>query len=164
MPTTSQDCEALSVNLRFRHGNTQCPAHAPGNVAPFQFAVRLRHRLMSSGSFRERGDCGDRATAPFEDICNSSYRAKSCTASYTKAVRDVAVRRDNHEQSRSASYCFADVTAHTKKKGRLRCHKRPKSREETPKEGSDSASKGTGGRYRMPLSKTIAICGSIARR
>jgi hypothetical protein len=26
----------------------------------------------------------------------------------------------------------------TKKKGRLRCHKRPKSREETPKEGSDS--------------------------
>ena len=25
-----------------------------------------------------------------------------------------------------------------KKKGRLRCHKRPKSREETPKEGSDS--------------------------
>jgi hypothetical protein len=32
----------------------------------------------------------------------------------------------------------ADVTAYTKKKGRLRCHKRPKSREETPKEGSDS--------------------------
>jgi hypothetical protein len=31
-----------------------------------------------------------------------------------------------------------DVTAYTKKKGRLRCHKRPKSREETPKEGSDS--------------------------
>jgi hypothetical protein len=29
-----------------------------------------------------------------------------------------------------------------KKKGRLRCHKRPKSREETPKEGSDS---GVGG-------------------
>jgi hypothetical protein len=25
-----------------------------------------------------------------------------------------------------------------KKKGRLRCHKRPKSREETPKAGSDS--------------------------
>jgi hypothetical protein len=25
-----------------------------------------------------------------------------------------------------------------KKKGRLRCHKRPKSREETPKEGNDS--------------------------
>jgi len=50
------------------------------------------------------------------------------------------------------------------KKGRLRCHKRPKSREETPKEGSDSASEGDRGRYRMPLSKTIAICGSIARR
>jgi hypothetical protein len=31
-----------------------------------------------------------------------------------------------------------DVTAYTKKKGRLRCHKRPKSREEMPKEGSDS--------------------------
>jgi hypothetical protein len=30
-----------------------------------------------------------------------------------------------------------DGGAH-KKKGRLRCHKRPKSREETPKEGSDS--------------------------
>jgi len=27
-----------------------------------------------------------------------------------------------------------------KKKGRRRCHKRPKSREETPKEGSDSGS------------------------
>ena len=34
-----------------------------------------------------------------------------------------------------------------KKKGRLRCHKRPKSREETPKEGSDSVG---GGRYRIP--------------
>jgi hypothetical protein len=32
-----------------------------------------------------------------------------------------------------------------KKKGRLRCRKRPKSREETPKEGSDSASEGNGG-------------------
>jgi hypothetical protein len=30
------------------------------------------------------------------------------------------------------------VALHTKKKGRLRCHKRPKSREETPKEGSGS--------------------------
>ena len=39
-----------------------------------------------------------------------------------------------------------------KKKGRLRCHKRPKSREETPKEGSDSE-----GRYRVPLAKTIAV-------
>jgi hypothetical protein len=47
-----------------------------------------------------------------------------------------------------------------KKKGRLRCHKRPKSREETPKEGSDSP----GERYRIPLSKTIAISGSIERR
>jgi len=27
---------------------------------------------------------------------------------------------------------------YTQKEGRLRCHKRPKSREETPKEGSDS--------------------------
>jgi len=34
---------------------------------------------------------------------------------------------------------------HTKRKGRLRCHKRPESREETPKEGSDS-----GERYRTP--------------
>jgi hypothetical protein len=40
-------------------------------------------------------------------------------------------------EPRSASYCSADVTAYAKK-GRLRCHKRPKSREETPKEGSDS--------------------------
>ena len=46
------------------------------------------------------------------------------------------------------------------KKGRPRCHKRPKSREETPKEGSDSA----GGGYRMPLVKTIAISGSIERK
>ena len=36
----------------------------------------------------------------------------------------------------------------TKKKGRLRCHKRPKSREETPKEGSDS--RVGRGRYRIP--------------
>jgi hypothetical protein len=48
-----------------------------------------------------------------------------------------------------------------KKKGRLRCHKRPKSGEETPKEGNDS---GGGGRYRITLSKTIAISGSIERR
>jgi hypothetical protein len=52
------------------------------------------------------------------------------------------------------------VTAYTKKKGRLRCHKRPKSREETPKEGSDSA----GGSYRMPLVKTIAISGQLSAR
>jgi hypothetical protein len=52
-----------------------------------------------------------------------------------------------------------------RKKGRLRCRKRPKSREETPKEGSDSGSEGTGGsRYRMPIFKTIAISGPIARR
>src|SRR6202795_1865085 len=50
-----------------------------------------------------------------------------------------------------------------KKKGRLRCHKRPKSREETPKEGSDSGV-GVGGRYRIPLAKTIAISGSIERK
>ena len=49
------------------------------------------------------------------------------------------------------------MKAYAKKKGRLRCHKRPKSREETPKEGSDSA----GGSYRIPLAKTIAIGGSI---
>jgi hypothetical protein len=41
-----------------------------------------------------------------------------------------------------------DGGAH-KKKGRLRCHKRPKSREETPKEGSDSGV-GMGVRYRIP--------------
>jgi hypothetical protein len=35
----------------------------------------------------------------------------------------------------------------TQKKGRLRCHKRPKSREETPKEGNDSGS------YRIPLAR-----------
>jgi len=51
-----------------------------------------------------------------------------------------------------------------KKKGRLLCHKRPKSREETPKEGSDSASEGTRGSLPHALSKTIAISGSIARR
>src|SRR3954471_24550654 len=37
-----------------------------------------------------------------------------------------------------------------KKKGRLRCHRRPKSREETPKEGSDAG----WGRYHIPLTKT----------
>ena len=42
-------------------------------------------------------------------------------------------------------------------------HKRPKSREETPKEGCDSEV-GCGGRYRIPLAKTIAISGSIERR
>ena len=42
-------------------------------------------------------------------------------------------------------------------------HKRPKSREETPKEGCDSGV-GCGGRYRIPLAKTIAISGSIERR
>jgi len=45
----------------------------------------------------------------------------------------------------------------------VRCHKRPKSREETPKEGSDSGV-GLGGRYRIPLAKTIAISGSIERK
>ena len=58
-----------------------------------------------------------------------------------------------------------DVAAYTsggihKKKGRLRCHKRPKSGEETPKGGNDSG----GGCYRITLFKTIAISGSIERR
>src|SRR6266481_8524888 len=55
-----------------------------------------------------------------------------------------------------------DGGAH-KKKGRLRCHRRPKSREETPKEGSDSGV-GLGGRYRISPAKTIAISGSIERK
>jgi hypothetical protein len=46
-----------------------------------------------------------------------------------------------------------------KKKGRLRCHKRPKSREETPKEGSDS-----GSATAYPTDKVIAIGGSIERK
>ena len=50
-----------------------------------------------------------------------------------------------------------------KKKGRLRCHKRPKSREETPKEGSDSGVR-LGGSLPHTLAKTIAIDGSIERR
>ena len=48
-----------------------------------------------------------------------------------------------------------------RKKGRLRCHKRPKSREETPKEGSDS---GPGGALPHNPPKTIAISASIERR
>jgi hypothetical protein len=55
-----------------------------------------------------------------------------------------------------------DGGAH-KKKGRLRCHKRPKSREETPKEGSDSGV-GLGGSLPHTLAKAIAIGGSIERR
>ena len=39
-------------------------------------------------------------------------------------------------------------------------HKRPKSGEETPKEGCDSP----GGGYRIPVAKTIAISGSIERK
>ena len=48
-----------------------------------------------------------------------------------------------------------------KRKDRLRCRKRPKSREETPMEGSDS-----GGVGELPhtVAKTIAIGGSIERR
>jgi hypothetical protein len=48
------------------------------------------------------------------------------------------------------------------KKGRLRCHKRPKSREETPKEGSDSE-EGGGVATAYPQAKTIAVSGSIER-
>src|SRR5258705_2160792 len=59
----------------------------------------------------------------------------------------------------------AAVTAIYQKKGRLRCHKRPKSREETPKVGSDSASEGEDwGSLPHTLSKMIAISGSIGRR
>jgi hypothetical protein len=54
-----------------------------------------------------------------------------------------------------------DVTAYTKEKGRLRCHKRPKSREERPR---SAAIAGWGGRYRITLAKTIAISDSIERR
>ena len=47
--------------------------------------------------------------------------------------------------------CTKAAAAYTKKKGRLRCHKRPKSREETPKEGSDSGV-GLGGSLPHPPS------------
>ena len=50
------------------------------------------------------------------------------------------------------------MVAH-KKKGRLRCHRLPKSGEETPKEGSDS-----GRSTAYLIDKTIAIGGSIERR
>jgi hypothetical protein len=50
-----------------------------------------------------------------------------------------------------------------KRKGRLRCHKQPKSREETPKEGSDSGM-GMEVRYHIALAKAIVISTSIARR
>jgi hypothetical protein len=56
----------------------------------------------------------------------------------------------------------ADRDGIHKKKGRLRCRERPKYREETPKEGSDSGV--GGGRYRIGPAKTIAIGGSIERR
>ena len=54
---------------------------------------------------------------------------------------------------------------HTKK-GRLSGgNKRPKSREETPNEGQrQRVLRGQEVRYHMPISKTIAISGSIARR
>ena len=48
---------------------------------------------------------------------------------------------------------------HTKRKAACVATSGPKSREETPKEGSDSA-----GGYRIPLVKTIAISGSIERK
>ena len=57
------------------------------------------------------------------------------------AVRDVsamAVRRDRYERAALGLILLCGRDGKHKKKGRLRCHKRPKSREETPKEGSDS--------------------------
>jgi len=35
-------------------------------------------------------NCGDRATAPFEDICHRAFRDLFCASWYTMAVRDVA--------------------------------------------------------------------------
>src|SRR5215468_5621710 len=46
---------------------------------------------------------------------------------------------------------------HTKKKGRLRCHKRPKSREETPKEGCDSG----GSAIAYPIDKTSRLAAQL---
>jgi hypothetical protein len=53
---------------------------------------------------------------------------------------------------------IADVRASTKGKGRLRCHKRPKSRRKRPRRAA-IAGWGWGGRYRIPLANTIAISG-----
>jgi hypothetical protein len=74
------------------------------------------------------------------------------------AVRDVsamAVRRDKYEQAALGLILLCGRDGIHKKKGRLRCHKRPKSREETPKEGSDSEA--------LPHTPTkmIAISGAI---
>jgi hypothetical protein len=62
--------------------------------------------------------------------------------------------------SRPAPMRMAGVIS-ARKKGRLRCHKRPKPREETPKEGSDSGW-GSGSLLHTP-STMIATSGSIER-
>jgi hypothetical protein len=86
------------------------------------------------------------------------WRANSVAACARQAKDgriSVAVRQSTIERVSSGSNCeklarayifrlgrelghARPVALHTKKKGRLRCHKRPKSREETPKEGSGS--------------------------
>jgi hypothetical protein len=89
------------------------------------------------------------------------------TGANTRAERTFSARPSTaglcHERTRGFlldHFRPVGVTAYTKKKGRLHCHKRPKSREETPKQGSDSA----GGGYCIPVAKTIAISGSIERK
>jgi hypothetical protein len=68
-----------------------------------------------------------------------------------------ALRQASHPLNHAVAELLRTVTAH-KKKGRLRCRERPKSREATPMRAA-IAGWGSGG-YRIRLAKTIAIGGS----
>ena len=92
--------------------------------------------------------------------CAASSRTQPCIVASVRSVRRIsrAFKRNSAKENRKTKtmkWRGRAVPALTapqrtrkrwgahKRKGRLRCHKRPKFREETPKEGSDSLSGAT---------------------
>jgi len=82
---------SFSTKSHAGHSNRRCSKPiGPGLMrASIMRDVQCQQRGRSMGPVEGASSCRDRATARCEDICNSSYRPKSCTSSYTMAVRDV---------------------------------------------------------------------------
>jgi hypothetical protein len=112
-------------------------AHAPPTVVVPISISNLDNEKPRPGEKSGRGILGDQLKprgVKFLIFAPNQRGAESGSGQTAKNSPQAYVFRLAPE----LGYCSTRSALHTKKKGRLRCHKRPKSREETPKEGSDS--------------------------
>ena len=121
-PKTPTNAKCLAFAIA-KHVNRETGEAFPSTVTCVTTASMLRRTCMSR---EHRADMPCRrsngiASVEFEKSRYPEGSRSRVPGTYTPLSKDPRNRWGAH-----------------KKKGRLRCHRRPKSREETPKEGSDS--------------------------